>query len=59
MIKLQKIDRFVWPDIYRLPVAILLSILVARNYQLREQGKLPDEWYWADAQLLSWGYFVR
>lgn len=29
--------------------------LVKRNYRLRRQGKLPDEWYWADAYLLTWG----
>ena len=28
-----------------------LSVLVRINYWLRARGKLPDEWYWADAEL--------
>jgi len=28
-----------------------LKILVRRNFRLRMQGKLPDEWHWGDIQL--------
>ncbi len=41
-----------------LPIALVLWPLVARNYRLRKQGKLPDEWYWADSILLNNGWFV-
>ena len=47
-----------WRDLYRLPVAFFLALLVLRNYSLRERCLLPDEWYWADELLLSWGYAV-
>jgi hypothetical protein len=47
-------------DLYRLPVVYLIFWpLVARNYALRAEGKLPDEWYWADTICLHWGYAVR
>ena len=35
----------------------MLSPLIRRNYRLRNSGVLPDEWYWADALALRWGYF--
>lgn len=38
---------------------LILYPLVYRNYRLRREGKLPDEWYWADAKLASWGYLKR
>ena len=36
----------------------VLKHLIKRNYKLREQGKLPDEWYWADELAVNHGYFV-
>lgn len=33
-----------------------LKPLIKRNYRLRAQGVLPDEWYWADELAFSWGY---
>ena len=32
-----------------------LSLLVMRNYWLRSLGLLPDEWYWADRDLMDRG----
>ena len=37
---------------------LFLRPLIKRNYKLREQGLLPDEWYWADEMACNWGYFV-
>ena len=37
---------------------LVLIPLVRRNYRLREAGKAPDDWYWADVLLVSWGYIV-
>lgn len=37
---------------------LILSPLIKRNYKLREQGKIPDKWYWADEIALKWGYCV-
>ena len=36
----------------RLIPTLLLKILTRRNYRLRAKGKLPDEWYWADKELV-------
>lgn len=55
---LSKFGRWNWRDFYRLPAALFLGVLVRRNYSLRQIGLLPDEWYWADEKLLSWGYVV-
>ena len=41
------------------PFALMLAPLVKRNYRLRAQGLLPDEWYWADMLLLKIGYYVK
>ena len=27
---------------------LFLQYLITKNYHAREQGKLPDKWYWAD-----------
>ncbi len=48
-----------WRALYRVPLCLVLIPLVVRNYRLREQGELPDEWYWADQVLVSWGVFVQ
>jgi hypothetical protein len=37
---------------------LVLAPLVKRNYRLRIEGLLLDEWYWADRLLLSWGMYV-
>jgi hypothetical protein len=55
---LSKFGKWNWRDVYRLPVALFLGLLVLRNYSLRQQGILSDEWYWADEKLLTWGYTV-
>jgi hypothetical protein len=34
---------------------LILRPLVRRNYRLRNDGILPDEWYWADILLMEWG----
>lgn len=34
----------------------LLIVLTKRNYRMREQGLAPDEWYWADKELLRRGH---
>lgn len=36
----------------------VLRPLILRNYRLRAEGKLPDEWYWADSLAVSWGFYV-
>jgi hypothetical protein len=41
-----------WP-IYML----VLRPLIKRNYKLREQGKIPDEWHWADLIAIEHGYY--
>jgi len=41
-----------------LPTA-LLKCLVHRNLQLRKKGKLPDEWYWADVELMRRGSYIN
>ena len=33
---------------------LILRPLVVRNYRLRCEGVLPDEWYWADKLLMKW-----
>ena len=38
---------------------LILYPLVYKNYKLRQQGKLPDKWYWADVKLIRWGYLYR
>jgi len=58
MFTLNKISNWTLKDIYRLPIAIILSFFVMRNYSLRKKGLLPDEWYWADSIILKWGYVV-
>lgn len=35
-----------------------LRPLILRNYRLRERGKRPDEWYWADLLACKWGYYT-
>jgi len=37
---------------------LLLRPLIKRNYRLREQGLVADEWYWADRLAVKYGYFV-
>ena len=38
---------------------LLLKPLIKRNYKLRKAGLAPDEWYWADALAVRYGYFVK
>ena len=38
---------------------LILYPLVYRNYRLRQEGKRPDEWYWADIKLMKWGFMER
>ena len=33
---------------------LILLPLIRRNYRLRKEGKLPDEWYWADRLVCKW-----
>lgn len=40
----------------RLIYCHILAPLIRRNYALREAGKRPDEWYWADLLAVRWGY---
>ena len=35
-----------------------LAALVRDNYAARARGELPDEWFWADEELLRRGYTV-
>jgi len=42
-----------------LPFHLILKPLIKRNYRLRMEGKLPDEWYWADKIAVKFGYFVK
>ncbi len=37
----------------------ILKLLIKRNYRLRELGRLPDEWYWADIELMHRGKFMN
>lgn len=37
---------------------LVLRPLIVRNYRLRAEGKLPDEWYWADRLACHLGWFV-
>lgn len=46
-------------DIYRFPIAIILWPMVALNYAKRKRGEAPDEWYWADAIMFHFGYYVK
>jgi hypothetical protein len=57
--KLEKIVKFNWRDVYRFPAALFLSLLIRRNYSLRRKKLLPDQWYWADKQICNWGYTMK
>jgi len=37
---------------------LALKPLILRNYKLRQQGLLNDEWYWFDLLATEWGFFV-
>ena len=39
-------------------LARLLFPLVRRDYRLREAGKRPDRWHWADKVLVRLGFGV-
>jgi len=41
------------------PYWLILRPLIIRNYNARERGELPDEWYWADRLACNWGWFTR
>lgn len=38
---------------------LILRGLIRRNYRLREEGVLSDEWYWADVLAMRYGYFLE
>ncbi len=38
---------------------LYLKPLIKENYRLRAEGKLPDEWFWADRLAYEWGYVVE
>ncbi len=42
-----------WRHFFRHPVLVLL---IAINYWKRRAGQGPDEWYWADEELLRRAY---
>jgi len=37
---------------------LVLRPLISRNYRLRREGNLPDEWYWADVLAIRYGYAI-
>jgi hypothetical protein len=55
---LTRSGKFSLLDIYRFPIAVILWPLVALNYYERRRGLSPDEWYWADAIMFHFGYYV-
>jgi len=32
--------------------------MVRENHAARDRGELPDEWYWAEEELMDRGYWV-
>lgn len=36
-----------------------LAQAVRENYAARARGELPDEWFWADRELLGRGYCLN
>jgi len=38
---------------------LYLKRKIKENYRLRENGELPDKWYWADELACNYGYFVE
>lgn len=42
----------------RLVFLLVLRPIIRRDYRLREAGKRPDRWHWADVLALRWGYFA-
>lgn len=48
----EKIARVARETIFRL----ILVPLIRRDLLLREAGKRPDEWHWADLLALRWGF---
>lgn len=38
---------------------LFLKPLIKANYRARAEGRLPDEWFWADEIACRWGYFVE
>ena len=37
---------------------LVLRPLIVRNYRLRRESILQDEWYWADKIAVRYGYYV-
>lgn len=52
----EKYGPWTWRDVYRYPVALVLSVFVCRNYYLRARGRVPDRWCWADHRMWKLGY---
>jgi hypothetical protein len=53
------LSRWTWRHAFWLPLAIILGVIVRRNYRARMRGELPDEWHWADRWLIDHGFVVR
>lgn len=45
-------------DAFWLPRIVWLWALTVSNYRKRQIGVLPDEWFWADAELFERGWYV-
>jgi hypothetical protein len=60
-----RIDFIIKKIIMFLPFYLILKPLILINYRKRvksavcEDGKNPDEWYWADLLAVNCGYFVK
>jgi hypothetical protein len=37
---------------------LVLEPLILRDLRLREQGRRPDRWYWADRLAVRWGFLT-
>lgn len=37
-----------------LPIKKGMQVLISKNYKLREEGKILDEWYWVDKLYFKW-----
>ncbi len=55
-----KHGRFIWRDLYRLPIAyFILYYCIRRYYERRDDNAPPGEWYWAESLAWHWGYSMR
>jgi hypothetical protein len=58
MIGFRPLSRAGLRHVLSFPAAVVLALLVRRNYHLRHRHLAPDEWYWADVWLTRCGYVV-